>query len=99
MTGYLNDQTRVFNFEVPGSNYIRLKAGDRKALKHLIKAAQALDEVFLKQDHPENIPVKAFLQKAAAGGNTQAQKTLRLFESFYGIQGFNKLTNEPVNLV
>jgi len=87
--------TYVFN---PQEAYDELAEGDKKALKHLIKAGKALDSVFLKQDHAKNIEVKKALQKAADAGNTHAAKALQLFNIFNGIEGQSGLDPKPVRL-
>ncbi len=93
------NNTRTFVFDVPGSSILRLSEGDRKALVHLVRAAQALDQVFLKQDHKENIPVKKALQEAAEAGDSHAQKAFFFFQSFNSINGFHRLTNKVIRLI
>ena len=96
---YQADHVRVFTFEVPGSSLMRLQPGDRQALVHLIRAGQALDRVFLKQDHPKNQAVKAALTKAAAAGDSHAKKTLDFFMGFNSLQGFHRLKNRAIRLI
>jgi hypothetical protein len=40
---------------VDAPEYLGLQEGDKKALKHLVKAAYILDEIYLKQDNEKNI--------------------------------------------
>lgn len=96
---YATDNMRTLTFEVPGSSMMRLAEGDRQALVHLIRAGQALDRVFLKQDHPKNIAVKAALTKAAAEGDEHAKLTLRFFNAFNSLEGLHRLKNKAVRLI
>jgi hypothetical protein len=65
----------------------KLAPGDRRALDHLIRAAEALDAVFLKQDHPDNLRARRALEKAAAKGNKRAEQSLTLFTLANGLEG------------
>jgi hypothetical protein len=85
----------IFN---PLKEYERLENNDKIALKHLVKASKALDYVFLKQDHSRNLDLKMALQEAALKGNTRAEKTLKLFKIFNGIEGNDGLSKTPVRL-
>jgi len=91
------NQATVYEFN-PVQEYEDLQEGDKKALKHLIKAAKVLDDVFLKQDHQSNIAMKKALEREAKKGDTHAQKALKLFNAFNGIEGGNGLQPEPVRI-
>lgn len=82
----------------PQEAYNKLDNGNKKALIHLVKAAKALDTVFLKQDCSFNIQARNQLHKAAQKGNTHAQKALVLFDIFKGIEGKDGLSDKPVRL-
>ncbi len=82
----------------PQEAYNKLDKGNKKALAHLIKAAKALDTVFLKQDCSYNIQARKQLQQAAQKGDTHAQKALVLFDIFKGIEGNDGLSDKPIRL-
>ncbi len=67
--------------------YKTLKDGDKKALVHLVKAARILEDVYLRQDNPKNIPFKKYLEKEVKHGNQQAKMALTLFNAQKGING------------
>lgn len=59
--------------------YEKLKKGDKQALKHLVKAAYILDEIYLKQDNEKNIPFREFLIAEIKKGNEDAKMAMTLF--------------------
>lgn len=65
--------------------YRSLAEGDKKTLKHLVKAAKILEEVFLKQDNEKNIEFRTFLRREAKKGNKDARMALKLFNAQKGI--------------
>lgn len=78
----------TINLLTPKSpEYTNLAKGDKKALAHLTKAAYILEDVFLKQDHPDNIAFRNYLAQEMANGNADAQKTLTLFNGQKGVIG------------
>ncbi|MBI1216726.1 MAG: hypothetical protein GC185_13030 [Alphaproteobacteria bacterium] len=83
----VTNKMRDLDFSVPDEAYDGLSEGDKRALAHLVKAATILDDVFLKQDHPDNIRAKAALEKAAAEGNKLAEEALTLFTLHNGLEG------------
>ena len=64
----------------------------------MVKAAQELDAVFLKQDHSKNLEMKEALNKAAQNGDIMASKALKLFNIFNGIEGNDGLQKDPVRV-
>ena len=62
--------------------YKNLQEGDKKALKHLVKASQILNDVSLEQDHPLNIIQKQALETASNDGDKHATIALKLFNSY-----------------
>lgn len=72
--------------------YANLKEGDKKALSHLVKAANILNDVYLKQDNPNNIPFKEFLNNEIKKGNKQAENTLILFNAQQGVNALDRQT-------
>ena len=78
--------------------YENLSEGNRKALRHLAAAAKIINDVSLKQDHPQNMAQKAGLEAAAAAGSTHAARALELFNSLNGVAGYNGIDREPVEI-
>ncbi len=74
--------------------YEALAQGDKDALIHLVKAAKAIDEVFMKQDNPDNLDFKAYLEEEAKKGNEDAQMTLTLFNAQIGMNAVDSEANK-----
>ena len=74
--------------------YAALAQGDKEALKHLVKAAKAMDEVFMIQDNPDNLAFKAFLEEETAKGNEDAKMTLALFNAQIGMNAVDSEANK-----
>ena len=74
--------------------YAALAGGDKEALKHLVKAAKAIDEVFMKQDNPKNLEFKKFLEEETAKGNEDAKMTLTLFNAQIGMNAVDSEANK-----
>ena len=74
--------------------YEALAQGDKDALIHLVKAAKAIDEVFMKQDNPDNLDFKAYLEEEAKNGNEDAQMTLTLFNAQIGMNAVDSEANK-----
>ena len=81
------NKTRDLDFSVSDETMNKLSPANQKALAHLVKAAEALDRVFLQQDHPDNMRAKKKLEKAAAKGNKLAEDALVLFTMNNGVEG------------
>lgn len=77
--------------------YKNLPEGDKKALEHLVRAANIINDVALEQDNPKNIEIKRELEKLAVQ-NVYAAKTLELFNCLNGVAGHNGIDQEPVQL-
>ena len=60
--------------------YLSLSEGDKKALSHLVKAGQILEDVHLVIDDHHNLPFKKFLEEKIKEGNKQAILTKILFD-------------------
>lgn len=71
-----------------------LSDGDKKALKHLVLAANKIDEVFMKQDNAANIDFKAYLETEVAKGNKNAEMTLKLFNAQIGMVAVDSEANK-----
>lgn len=74
--------------------YTNLADGDKKALKHLIKAADAIAEVELQLDDENNISFRKYLENEIAKGNLDAKLTMALFKGQKGIFAKDLLFNE-----
>lgn len=74
--------------------YEALADGDKEALKHLVKAAKAIDEVFMKQDNHKNLEFKKYLEEESAKGSEDAQMTLTLFNAQIGMNAVDSEANK-----
>lgn len=74
--------------------YEALAEGDKEALKHLVKAAKAIDEVFMKQDNHKNLAFKKYLEEEAVKDNEDAQMTLTLFNAQIGMNAVDSEANK-----
>ena len=75
-----------------------LDNGDKEALKHLVKAANIANIVFMKQDNELNIPFMNYLNEMIEKGNEQAKLTKILFDAQLGIIGMDS-ESKPVILL
>lgn len=76
---------------VNAQEYLQLNDDDKKALQHLVKAAYALDEVYLKQDNEKNIPFREEMKARVKKGDNDAKMALKLF---YAQKGVNAVDTE-----
>lgn len=76
-------------------SYKALPENEKKALTHLVRAAEIMNNVAMEQDHPLNLSIKKALEEAAPK-NSHAAKTLRVFNTFKGVSGLNGLDAEPI---
>lgn len=83
----VNEKTRTLDFTLPDAAFDQLSPANQKALAHLVKAANFLDIVFLKQDHPDNIRARELLEAAAKAGDKRAEQSLQLFNLHNGLEG------------
>ena len=77
--------------------YLELAEGDKKALVHLVKAANILEEINLQLDNEDNIPFREFLNDEISKGNRQAELTKVLFDAQKGINAIDMMS-EPILL-
>lgn len=96
----VDNKMRPLDFTLPDAVYDSLSAADKKALSHLVKAAEFLDKVFLRQDHPDNIRALKKLKKAASKGDALAEKALKVFAMHNGLEGSDLYTQktQPLRL-
>ncbi len=77
--------------------YLNLEEGDKKALKHLVKAADILEKINMQIDCKYNLAFKEFLNKEIEKGNEQAKLTKILFDAQKGINAIDTMSNK-INL-
>lgn len=73
--------------------YEMLAQGDKEALKHLVRAANKIDSVFMKQDNHKNIEFKEFLEEAAIESE-DARMALTLFNAQIGMNAVDSEANK-----
>ena len=78
--------------------YNSLADGDKEALKHLVRAAQYANIIYMKQDNELNLPFLAFLNDEIKKGNKQAELTKILFEAQLGIIGIDSESKKVILL-
>lgn len=99
----VQNKTRRIVLDPPPEMLGGLSPGNRRALVHLVRAARRLNQVFLKQDHPDNLHAYQFLKVAAeeeAAGPNQAvvSHALTLFRMFNGLEGLDRYSETSVPL-
>lgn len=80
--------------EADCAEYNNLEEGDKQALKHLVKAAYILDDVYLKQDNKNNIAFRNFLESEKKNGNYCADLAMILFKAQKGIHAVDSEANK-----
>jgi len=90
----LKDQTITIKLlAADAPEYKTLAKGDKKALVHLVKAADILNDVYLEMDHHQNIEFKKALEEEIAKGDTHAEKAYKLgFDGMNGITALDKMS-------
>ncbi len=83
---------------IEAEEYNNLEEGDKEALKHLAKAAEYANIVYMKQDNELNLPFLNFLKEETEKGNKQAELTKILFDAQLGIIGIDS-ESKPVILL
>ena len=78
--------------------YLALEDGDKKALKHLCKAADILEKINMQIDCKHNLAVKEFLEEEVKKGNKQAKLTKILFDAQKGINAIDTMST-PIRLI
>lgn len=72
--------------------YTALAEGDKKALKHLVKAAYILEKINKQIDNPHNLPFEEYLNKIS-NGNKQAELTKILYDAQKGLCAIDRESN------
>src|SRR5574344_1340714 len=70
-----------------------LAEGDKQALKHLVKAVKALDEVYMMQDNSKNLEFKKYLEQEVQKGDKKAELSLVLFNAQKGMNALDRESN------
>ena len=78
--------------------YNSLADGDKEALKHLVRAAQYANVIYMKQDNELNLPFLDFLNNEISKGNKQAELTKKLFDAQLGIIGIDSESKKVILL-
>ena len=73
--------------------YAALHENDKKALYHLVKAGQYLENIEYQIDDHHNIPFKKFLEKEIKKNVEEANLTKILFDAQKGINGIDHRSN------
>lgn len=81
---------------VNAPEYNELEQGDKEALKHLVKAAEYANIIYMKQDNEDNIEFKNFLEDEIKKGNKKAELTKILFDAQLGIIGIDSESKKVV---
>lgn len=92
------ETTDVTLISKESSSYQSLSEGDKKALTHLVNAANILNNVSLIQDNKLNIAQKNALITASNNGDEHASLALKLFNSLNGVSGLNGIDDKPINI-
>ena len=87
----------IYFLKEDSPEYAALEEGDKKALKHLVKAGAILENIEFQIDDHYNLPFKKFLEDQIKIGDRQAILTKILFDAQKGINGIDDLSQE-VNL-
>ncbi len=82
--------------DVNAPEYNELEQGDKEALKHLVKAAEYANIIYMKQDNEDNIEFKNFLEDEIQKGNKKAELTKILFDAQLGIIGIDSESKKVV---
>ena len=74
--------------------FLALEEGDKKALKHLVKAGNILENIHFQIDDHHNLGFKQFLDEEIKKNNKQAILTKILFDGQKGINALDRLSNK-----
>lgn len=83
---------------IDATEYNELLDGDKKALKHLVRAANVANTIYMKQDNEQNLAFRAFLEEEIKKGNKQAELTKILFDAQLGIIGIDSESKKVILL-
>jgi hypothetical protein len=99
----VQNKTRRIVLDPPPEMLGGLSPGNQRALVHLVRAARRLNQVFLKQDHPDNLQAYQSLkiaaeEEAVAQNQAVVSHALTLFRMFNGVEGLDKYSETSVPL-
>ena len=77
--------------------YLALKEGDKKALAHLVKAANIIGHINMQLDCHDNLDFEKFLKVEIKKGNRRAKLTKILFDAQKGMNAIDTMSNK-INL-
>ena len=77
--------------------YLALDDGDKKALAHLVKAANIIGRVNLQLDCHDNLDFEAYLKREIKNGNKGAKLTKILFDAQKGMNAVDTMSHK-INL-
>ena len=86
--------TTKFLLKADAPEYLQLEDGDKKALKHLVKAGKILENIHFQIDDHHNLGFKQFLENEIKKGNQKAKLTKILFDAQKGINALDRLSNK-----
>ena len=75
------------------AEYMALAEGDKTALKHLVKAAAAIERVNKQLDNKHNLPFEEFLNEEIAKGDKRAELTKILYDAQKGVCAIDRESN------
>ena len=73
--------------------YLELDNGDKKALRHLVKAAYILEKINKKLDNCHNLPFEKYLVAEIKKGNRRAELTKILYDAQKGVCSLDRESN------
>ena len=73
--------------------YLNLAEGDKKALKHLVKAADIIGIIEKKLDDENNLPFEAYLKKEIKKGNKDAVMAKTIYDAQRGVFAKDNMMN------
>lgn len=79
--------------EVDAPEYVSLAEGDKKALVHLVKAADILEKINKQLDNHHNLPFEEYLNTEIKNGNKQAELTKILYDAQKGLCAIDRESN------
>ena len=89
------DRLGTKKFLTPESpEYLGLAEGDKKALAHLVKAANHIEHVNMQLDCHDNLAFKDYLEREVAKGNEQAKLTKILFDAQKGVCAVDRMSHK-----
>ena len=77
--------------------YTELEEGDKKALVHLVKAANIIEHINMQLDCHDNLDFAEFLEREIKKGNEQARLTKILFDAQKGMNAIDTMSTK-INL-